>query len=74
MIRLLVIALLLLNAACSTQSVVNVGDTRVIIETTKHGTGKSFIHLHQNETTALKAAKHVVESDGGSVITLVHPG
>lgn len=74
MIRFLVIFLMLLTSACSTQSVVTLGDTRVIIETTKHGTGKSFVHLHQNETTALQAAKHVVQTEGGSVMTLVHPG
>ncbi len=74
MIRFLVIFLVLLTSACSTQSVVTLGDTRVIIETTKQGTGKSFVHLHQNETTALQAAKHVVRTEGGSVMTLVHRG
>lgn len=74
MIRFLVIFLMLLLSACSTRSVVTLGDTRVIIETTKHGTGKSFVHVHQNETTALQAAKHVVQTDGGSVMTLIHPG
>ena len=74
MLRVFAILLMLLNSACSTQSVVHVGDTRVIIAKTQHGVGKSFIHLHQNETTALQAAKRVVASEGGTVITLVHPG
>lgn len=74
MLRFLVIFLMFLLSACSTRSVVTLGDTRVIIETTKHGIGKTFVHVHQNETTALQAAKHVVQTDGGSVMTLIHPG
>jgi len=65
---------MLLNVACSTQSVLHLGDTRVIIEKTQHAAEKTFIHVHQNETTALKAAKQVVAEEGGTVITLVHNG
>lgn len=53
---------------------VKLGDTRVIIKQQHHGCGKAFVHLHQNETTALKAARAVVKAKGGSVLTLVHPG
>lgn len=53
---------------------VRLGDTTVTIETMHRGEGKNFVHLHQNETTALQAAKAVVRSKGGSVLTLIHPG
>ena len=56
------------------QSWVNVGDTAVIIQQQKNGAGKAFVHLHQNETTALAAAQAVVHTEGGSVLTLVHAG
>lgn len=73
-LRGLFVFFMLLNAGCAVKQVVHVGDTRVIIEKTQHGKGKNFVHVHQNETTALRAAKAVVQSQGGSVITLVHPG
>ncbi|MBA2648121.1 MAG: protein tyrosine phosphatase [Legionella sp.] len=38
------------------------------------GQGKTFIHVHQNEKTALAAAKAVINKEGGSLITLVHDG
>ncbi len=53
---------------------VTLGDSTVIISKIHHGPGKSFVHLHQNEATALKAALSVVHSEGGSVLTLVHSG
>lgn len=53
---------------------VKVGDTPVVIKKITNKKGKNFVHLHQNEHTALKAAKVVVEKKGGSVLTLVHPG
>lgn len=56
------------------KTVVHVGDTKVIIKQIQHGQGQSFVHVHHNETTALQAAQHVVEKEGGSVLTLVHPG
>lgn len=55
-------------------TVVYVGNTKVVIKQIQHGSGQSFVHVHHNETTALKAAQHVVETEGGSVMTLVHPG
>lgn len=53
--------------------IVMVGDEKVEI---KHsvGRGKTFIHVHHNEQTALKAAQEVVRREGGSIITLVHSG
>jgi hypothetical protein len=50
-----------------------IGTTPVIILYQK-GSGKTFVHLHQNEKTALKAAQAVLKKEGGSLITLVHPG
>ncbi len=53
---------------------VTVGDTTVFIQQQTNGAGKAFVHLHQNETTALAAAQAVVHAEGGSVLTLVHAG
>lgn len=53
---------------------VKVGDSIVIIQKQQHGKGKAFIHLHQNETTALQAAKAVIKAEGGTILTLVHSG
>ena len=50
------------------------GDSSIVIKQQHHGKGKAFIHLHQNETTALRAAKEVIRREGGSVLTLVHSG
>ncbi|WP_199739199.1 protein tyrosine phosphatase [Legionella qingyii] len=53
--------------------IVMVGDEKVEI---KHivGRGKTFVHLHHNEQTALKAAQAVIQKDGGGLIALVHSG
>ena len=53
---------------------VQLGRSIVTIKTQQNGTGRTFVHLHQNETTALKAAQAVVREEGGVVLTLVHPG
>ena len=53
---------------------VKVGDSTVLIKQYHHRCGKAFVHLHQNETTALKAARAIVKAKGGSVLTLVHSG
>ncbi|WP_058519232.1 hypothetical protein [Legionella parisiensis] len=50
-----------------------VGDEKVEIKHTI-GKGKTYIHVHHNEQTALKAAQAVIQKDGGSLITLVHSG
>lgn len=36
--------------------------------------GKTFIHLHENERTALYAAKLYVDTKGGTLITIKHSG
>lgn len=63
-----------LLCACATKYPVYVGDTMVVIKTQQKGEGKHFVHLHQNEKTALKAAKIVMAQQGGSYLTLVHRG
>lgn len=50
------------------------GDEMVIIKQQYNGEGKTFVHLHQNETTALQAAKKVISEQGGSLLTLIHSG
>lgn len=49
------------------------GNTPVIVQHLA-GNGKTFVHLHQNELTALNAAKVIVNKEGGTLITLIHPG
>lgn len=63
-----------LSVAHASQHLVGLGDSIVKIKQYKHGHGKAFIHVHQNETTALKAARTVIKTEGGSVLTLVHSG
>lgn len=60
--------------AASTSASVQLGDTLVVVEKIQHGRGKAFVHVHQNETTALQAARAVIEAEGGSIVTLHHPG
>lgn len=75
--RILIIMSLIFTAlqpCYAKQYPVRLGDTTVFIVHERHGKGKSFIHVHQNETTALKAARTVIQQQGGSLITLKHPG
>ncbi len=53
---------------------VSLGGTTINIQQTIFKTGKTFIHLHQNENTALLAAKKYIKEYGGSLITLKHKG
>jgi hypothetical protein len=71
---LTIIALTLVG--CANNHPVMVGDEKVVIKqyTSGKGRGKNYIHVHQNEQTALKAAKTMIHKDGGSLITLVHSG
>lgn len=61
-------------ASCAKNQNIQVGDTTVVIQKEHYGKGKTFVHVHRNETTALAAARHVAKKDGGTVLTLVHPG
>lgn len=64
----------LLLAGCAKNQSVQLGDNTVVIRQERYGQGKTFVHVHHNETTALAAARHVAKNDGGTVLTLVHPG
>ena len=74
MMRGLFLWCFLLSTVHAAQYSVRVGDSPVLIKQQSNGCGKAFVHLHQNETTALKAARAVVKTKGGSVLTLVHSG
>ena len=69
-----VLLILNFNPSYAASYRVQLGDETVIIKKQQVREGKSFIHLHQNEDTALKAALAVIKSEGGSVLTLVHRG
>ncbi len=69
----LLFLLVLTQTGCAINHKVMVGDERVIIKQTP-GKGKTYVHVHQNEQTALKAAKVALRQQGGSLITLVHSG
>lgn len=68
-----IIFIALLATGCAKNHVVPLGDNKVIVQQYQ-GHGDTYVHLHHNETTALKAAKAVIHSQGGSLITLVHNG
>ena len=70
----LICFLIMMPMAHSARYIVHVGDAAVVIQQEHHGCGKAFVHLHQNETTALKAARSIVRAKGGSVLTLIHSG
>ncbi|GGI93476.1 protein tyrosine phosphatase [Legionella impletisoli] len=73
--RVLFFFLCLFSAVVYSQNyAVTLGDETVTIHTVHHGKGKVFIHVHQNETTALKAALAVIAKEQGTVITLKHSG
>jgi len=69
----LLLALVILQTGCAINHKVMVGNEPVIIKQTP-GKGKAYVHVHQNETTALKAAKVAIAKQGGSLLTLVHSG
>lgn len=54
--------------------VIYLGNTPVKLVKYQRGHGKNFVHVHQNETTAKKAALTYVKRYGGSLLTLVHAG
>lgn len=72
--RWLLLCVIVLNQmACAVNHTVRVGDEPVRIQQII-GKGKTYIHVHHNEQTALKAAKAVIHKEGGSLITLIHSG
>jgi hypothetical protein len=72
---LLPLLMFIMLTGCAINHKVMVGDERVVIQqTVGNAKGKTFIHVHHNEQTALKAAKVVIRQEGGTLITLVHSG
>ncbi|WP_095197641.1 protein tyrosine phosphatase [Legionella waltersii] len=69
----LLLMVILTQVGCAVNHKVMVGDEAVIVQEYK-GEGKTYVHVHHNEQTALKAAKTVIRKDGGRLITLVHSG
>lgn len=69
----ILLLLFLTQAGCAINHKVMLGDQTVIVQETK-GVGKTYVHVHHNEQTALKAARTMVRRDGGTLITLVHSG
>lgn len=53
---------------------VKLGEDKVLVVVQEGEGKKSFIHLHQNEITALKAAKIVSRTEGTGLLTLKHRG
>lgn len=66
-----------LLSACAQTKVVSLGDTKVqLVKLTSklEANPKHFVHVHENETTALEAATRYIHSYGGTVLTLKHSG
>lgn len=70
----MLLTVLTLQPCFAQQYPVRLGDTTVLIVKERYGRGKAFIHVHENETTALQAARTYIKQHGGSVITLKHGG
>ncbi|MCE0724279.1 MULTISPECIES: protein tyrosine phosphatase [Legionella] len=69
----ILVSLFFCQFAYAMNHIVMVGDEKVEIKHTI-GKGKTYVHLHHNEQTALKAAQAVIQREGGSLIALVHSG
>ncbi len=66
--------LFLTNVSDASTYPVILGQQKVLIEVSEGLGEKTFVHLHQNETTALKAAKIVSQQQGAGLLTLKHAG
>src|SRR5262245_17517946 len=53
---------------------IRLGDTRIFVIRQFVGKGKTLVHLHENEATALEAAVFYLNCRGGTLITLKHSG
>jgi len=75
MIRyVLFLFLLIAQYAYTSVILVLLGNEKVNIEVLEGKGRKAFIHLHQNETTALKAARVLAKKEGDGLLTLHHSG
>lgn len=74
--NLFVVCILLSSKIFAATQVISVGNTqiKIIRENSLRQTGKILVHLHENETTALQAARLYIQKHGGSLITLQHGG
>lgn len=76
--RLIVSFFLFLSSTPIFAKVINypikLGNNTINIQKIVCKKGKNFIHLHQNEKTALIAAKNYIKTHGGSLVTLQHSG
>jgi hypothetical protein len=68
-----ILALFFFSCAYGADYPVLLGDKSVIVHEIP-GEGRTFVHVHQNETTALKAALVVQKQCGGRLITIRHGG
>ncbi len=50
------------------------GDIKVVLKFWKKGSGLTFVNLHDNENTSVKAALVLLDSIGGRLIELSHSG
>ena len=55
-------------------STIHIGSTSVKLVQYTYGKGKFFIHLHENETTAKRAALSYIKNHGGHLLTITHNG
>ncbi len=58
----------------SANRVIQLGDSTVVLEISRHGTGPVFVALHENESTAIAAAQRLLPVVGGTLIVLRHTG
>jgi hypothetical protein len=72
-VKYMMVLLLGMHPVFAKNYVVQLGNTRIIIQKYS-GKGKTYIHLHRSETTALIAARTIIKKQGGSLITLGHAG
>jgi hypothetical protein len=83
--RFLSLILFTLTAACTGLSVsaetpkvseisYMLGDTSVKLQVKQYGSGPTFIALHENESTSVRAANQVVPAHGGTMVVLQHSG
>lgn len=63
----LLVSLFFCQFAYAMNHIVMVGDEKVEIKHTI-GRGKTYVHVHHNEQTALKAAQAVIQKDGGALL------
>src|SRR3989338_7813600 len=70
---ILLVGILFSSLLWADEEIVQLGDEQVIIQT-EGSQGHFYVHVHQNETTALQAARAVVKKKGGRILTLKHHG